>query len=265
MKKNKIILILGLTAAVMFSAGCGKAQDASKESKPVMAKEAKNVVETSGVVKASNIENIVIDLPMGAQAKALNINVRDGQKVKKGDRLVELDLSDYNTLLTQKQKTIDADWTLRKDMITTNQKNAQSLKISAEQAELDGLKAKLNRNYISSGSIICDMDNAVVSEVNYNKGDVITAQQKVLSLMELNSIYIVANVDEEFIKDVQEGRSVTIIPKFDKTYKVTGKVTKIPSKAVKQNGETTIPVEISIDGNSKLLPDYSVDVEISKN
>lgn len=266
MKRFKIITVVCVTAVMLFAAGCGKAKDTSKDAKPAAAKAAKNTVEASGTVKASDIKNIVIDMPMGGQAKVSKVLVKDGQKVNKGDKLVELDLSDYNALITQKSKAIDADWSLRKDMVTSNQKNAQSLKIAAQQAELDALKAKTNKSYISGSNIVCDIDNAVVSDIGYFQGDIVGAQQKVLSLLDLKNLYVIANIDEEFIKDVEEGRSVTIIPKSDRSSKFNGKVTKVLSQAIKQNGETSIPVEIAIENNNgKLLPNYSVDIEISKN
>lgn len=265
MKKLKVTVISGVIGAMMLTSACSKVKP-EVNIKQVSAKQTKNVVEASGVVRAFGIRNIVIDLPMGAQVKVSKLNIREGMKVKKGDKLMELDLSDYNALVSQKTKSIDADYLLKKDMVTENQKNAQDLKISALQAELNALKAKVSKSYINGNNIICDIDNAVISDLGYREGDIIGAQQKILSLLDLSSLYIVVNIDEEFIKDVQEGKSVTIIAKYDPTIKVNGKVSRVSSQAVKQNGETVIPVEITIDnGSDKLLPNYNVDVEISKS
>lgn len=265
MKKYKIAMIISLAVAMLTFGACSKAKENVKPTVNTNSESTKKVVEASGSVRSSNIENIVIDLPAGANARISKFDVREGSKVKKGDKLAELDLADYNAMVTQKGKTIDADKSMKKDMTTGNQKKAQDFKIESEQVELDALKSKVNKGYIDGGSIISDMDNAVVTDISYKQGDVINSQMKVLTLQDLSNLVIVANVDEEFIRDVQEGKAVTILPKADPSLKLSGKVTRIYNTAVSQSGETYIPVEISIDSNrGKLLPSYNVDVEIEK-
>jgi multidrug efflux pump subunit AcrA (membrane-fusion protein) len=266
MKKFKLNLIIAALGTVILLSGCGKKEEEAANTKPAVVKETKNVVEASGVVKALNSKNIVVDMPTSITVKVEGLEVKEGQNVKKGDKLVKLDLSEYNSLITQKTKSIESSQYLRKDMPTTNQKKAQDLKIATEKQELDTLKNKINQSYISEESIVCDMDNAVVSDISYKVGDVIGSAQKILTLQDLNSLVVQANIDEEFIKDVQKDKSVTIIPKSDSSLRLTGKVSRIFNSAVLQNGDTVIPVEITIDNNDKkLLPNYSVDVEISKN
>lgn len=224
------------------------------------------MVEVSGTVKSLNTKNIVIDIPASTAVKIKALEVKEGQNVKKGDNLVNLDLSEYDVLVSQKAKAIESSQYVKKDMTTTNQKKAQDLKIEADKQELDILKKKIKQSYLSGENIVCDLDNAVVSDIAYKAGDIISPAQKVLTLQDLNSLVVVANIDEEFIKDVQKDKSVTIIPKSNTSIKLTGKVARIYNTAVLQNGDTVIPVEITIDNNDgKLLPNYSVDVEISKN
>lgn len=266
MKKYKLAVIIVITMSVLALPACSNKSAETKPAAATAVKEAKKVVEASGVVKASNVENIVIDMPIGTSPKILKLDIKNGQKVKKGDKLAELDISDYNTLITQKSKAIEADKALRKDMPTSNQKKAQDLKIEGEEAELTALKAKAGKNYISNGNIVSDMDNAVVTDIGYKQGDIINSQQKVMTLEDLNSLVIIADVDEEFIKDIKEGSTVTIIPKYNPSAKITGKVGRIYNEAVKQNGDTFVNIEITMDNNEvKLLPNYSVDVEISKD
>lgn len=263
MKKIKIFFFISIMTAIMLTTGCGSA--ASNQVKPAPTPVNKNIVEASGVVKASKTENIVLNMPIGYEAKVAKVIVSEGQKVSKGEKLIELDLTGYYSLVSQKNKTISADQYLLKDMQSDNQKNAQNFKIAAEKAELDVIKVNVNKSYISFGNIVSDMDNSVVTDISYSQGDVISVQKKVLSLQDLSSLYIQANVDEEFIKDVAVGKVVTIIPKKDPSAKLTGKVIRISNEAVTQNGDTSVAVEISIDNNNgRLFPNYNVDVEISK-
>lgn len=267
MKKSKIILSALLIGTLVTAVGCGSSKPTS-DTKKTVKKVVNNTVEASGVVKSHNAENIVIDGGAQAVIKVNSINVQEGQKVKKGDKLLDLDLSQINYQITAKEKAVEADKDLKNDAQnqTDNQKNAQDAKIAGEQAEVDALNSLLSKSYLNGSSVVSDMDNAVVTDIGYKKGDVVSAQQKILSLQDLSSLYIDTKVGEEFIKDVQVGKAVTIIPTSNPSAKYTGKVVSISNAAVtEQNGETNIPVEISIDNNDgKLLPNYNVDVQIQK-
>jgi multidrug resistance efflux pump len=83
--------------------------------------------------------------------------------------------------------------------------------------------------------------------------------------MDLNSVVVEANIAEEFIKDVKLNAPVVISPIADtaKTYK--GYVVTISDMAVKQNGETVVPVQIAIDDMDGFLrPNFNVNVDIAK-
>lgn len=280
MKKGKIsLLIISIGLAVALTA-CQQSSSANTTKKPA-AKQNNNTIEASGTVQASNVENIIIDFPTTAIPKITKINVQEGQKVKKGDKLVQLDMSDYNATLKEKQKAVDADTSAKnadveskKDLTTDNAKNAYQAKIDADQAkidadqiELNALKAKLNRTYLNNEGVVSDIDNGVVTNIAYKVGDLAAPEKALLSLSDLNSLYVQANVSEEFIKDITVGKSVQIIPNADPSAKITGKVTSVANAAtLDKNGDTYIPVNISIDqNNGKLLPNYNVDVEIDKS
>jgi multidrug resistance efflux pump len=139
----------------------------------------------------------------------------------------------------------------------------QRERVAALEKEIAAMKEKLNKPFVSGKEIISDVDNSVVFELGYKDGDVISSSQKVLSVMSLDGMIVRANVSEEFIKDIKLGLKVEIIPVADKTKKYNGTVMMIASRAEMQNGETVIPIEISIDNNDGfLMPEYNVDVEI---
>ena len=139
----------------------------------------------------------------------------------------------------------------------------QNEKASAMESEIRQMKEKLNKNYISGSNIVCAMDNGIVYELGYKAGDAVSSEKKILSLMNMDTLVVKANVAEEFIKDVKLDAKAEIIPVADKSSQYDGKVTNIARKAVIQNGETVIPVEILIDNkDSFLLPNFNVDVKI---
>lgn len=152
------------------------------------------------------------------------------------------------------------DSTMRSNDISSAIQNERAATI---ESEIRQLKDKVNRSYISKNNIICTMENGIVYELGYKAGDSIMPEKKLLSLMDMDTIVVKANVPEEFIKDVKPGAKVEILPVADKNRQYEGKVVTMAKKAVVQNGETVIPVEISIDNkDSFLLPNFNVDVKI---
>lgn len=136
-------------------------------------------------------------------------------------------------------------------------------KAAAAESEIRQMKDKINRSHMSGNNIICTVENGIVYDIGYRTGDRINIDKKLLSLMDLDTKVVKADVAEEFIKDVKRGAKVEIIPAADKSRQYYGKVISIAGKASAKNGETVIPVEISVeDKDGFLLPDFNVDVRI---
>ena len=96
-------------------------------------------------------------------------------------------------------------------------------------------------------------------------GDPVQPNVKLLNLVDMDSLVVVADVPEDFIKDVRIGSEVKILPLSDseKTYK--GHVLKISDMGIDKNGETMVQTEISIDDkDASIKPNFSVDVKILK-
>lgn len=347
MNKTKKItaIILALIISLSMTA-CGKQENqASTPIAPAPVKE--NSVEAFGVVKASDMYNVNISF----EAAVLKVAAKEGQRVRKDDVLVTLNLNDYMLQIEAKQhelnsvnleisklqsKMTDTDAAKSNDsdvkkllndlkyakqvyqsiieehadkqelyssgaiskyeldeftkVVEERKKNIDDLtysldiavrnkqlsntelldniKIQQERAvsikqEIAAMKEKLNKPYIKGQDIISYVDNGVVFDLGYVDGDIVNPAQKLLSIMNLDGMIVKANIAEEFIKDVKPGQRVDIIPVADKSKKYTGTVSMIASRAVIQNGETVIPVEITIDDNDGfLMPEYNVDVEI---
>lgn len=347
MNEMKRVLAVLLALTIAFSAtACGKKEKPAAA--PIAVETVKeNTVEAFGVVKASDIHNV----NLGFIAAVAKVAAKEGQKIKKGDILMTLDLQDYLAEISAKEhdlnavrleikklqsKLLEADTSKSKDPdvrklindvafakqeydkmmreyvdkqelfnsgaiskyeleefnkalqakkkanldleysleMTTHDKQLGNTEISANMAiqaekaaalerEIAAMKDKLSKSYMNGENIVSDVDNGVVFDLGYQAGDIISTSKKAMSIMNLDGMIVRANVSEEFIKDVKLGAKVNIIPVADKSKQYTGVVTLIANKAEVQNGETVIPVEISIDNNDGfLMPEYNVDVEI---
>ncbi|MCR3757425.1 HlyD family secretion protein [Clostridium felsineum] len=198
------------------------------------------------------------------------------ETTKKATAKVKTTVDASGTIASSNVENIVIDSSSMQSVIKVNKvdvKEGQMVKKNDTLVEMDGYNSNKTENYISGQNVISDMDNAVVTDIGYEKGDILSAQKKVLQLQDLNSLYVQAKVGEEFIKDVQVGKAVTIIPTSDPSVKLTGKVTRIGNEVLSNtsttqgtsSSEANVPVDISIDNNNgKLFPNYNVDVEIQK-
>ncbi len=178
------------------------------------------------------------------------------------------EVDDFKDVVKEKEKEItDIQLSLAQNSGITGIE-VQAEKVRVLEYDLTRMRNKLNQSFLQGNIIISDYANAVVYEINCAAGysvGVEEKQEKLLSIMDLDSLYVSADVAEEFIKDVRIGAAVTIIPVADNSRKYQGKVIRISDMAVKQNGETNVPVEISIVKPDRFLrPNFNVDVEIAK-
>ncbi|MHC1682194.1 MAG: efflux RND transporter periplasmic adaptor subunit [Clostridiaceae bacterium] len=157
-----------------------------------------------------------------------NLKVKVGQRVKKDDVLAELSF------------------------------NTKNIQVRTE-------KNQYEKTFFKNDNIVCDLDNAIVSQIAYQKGETIVPGKYAFELVDLSGLYVEVNVSEEFIKDVKEGAEVTIVPTYNTSKTLKGKVVRKSQVATTKNGETNVIVDISLDDKDEnLLPNYNVEVKIKK-
>lgn len=275
MKKNKLIISVALASVMSLAVGCG-GSGSSNNNKGKTKKDA-NAIQITGTVKSKNVETISLGMSQETSIGVSNVYVKLGQEVKKNDKLVDLDLNDYNLNINKIESEIDAENIKKNKMTDQDEKNMEQKTIDGYNDEISSIKSKLNKSYVSGSSIICDMDDAVVTSIGYSKGDVLNSGKNVLTVEDLKNLEVMAKVPEENINDIKEGQSVTISTQSysGKSYK--GKITYIGKSVVTSNSgsdsvsssssddDSYIPVEVSIDDNDgKLLPNSSVDLNIKR-
>lgn len=378
-RRNSVILLVALSITIFIFSAC-----TTKQENTVLntTEEIQQEVNASGIVKAKVVKDLVVDFP----GIIKQVNVSEGQKVKKGDSLFVIDIFDYQLQIANKQheltaaefelqrllnsasgeqkiiKKLKGDLAVKQEALTNNsdsdiqkamnnlkylqevytkalnefsvkeelfksdaisatelkeaekdiaakkndvgdaryavevlkdskkkevdelketidQKllnvdglqsgfdsdliNIQKEKVAILEADIKQMRDRLNKSFIREDEIISDMDNGVVYDISYVQGNKFNTSEKLLSILDLNSLVIQADVSEEFIKDVKLGADVVVIPQLDKNKKYKGKVSRISKKAIKGEDSTSIPIEITIDKkDDSLVADSSVDVKI---
>ena len=312
----------------MTITGCSKESTTQVNNPPKT--ETKHSVEVFGTIRALDTRNIMINFPATIEM----VHVRDGQRVKKGDPLVTLNINEFKAEINNKEKEFSVarlelvknnnddeskkllnilkyeeelykkaeedldnkgvvlykEGAISKDQlyeyssfVDSKRKNVEEIKlslnslnnergnnskimnvkISALEYELKVLRDKLNKSYLLDDVLTANIQNGLVYDIGYLPGDVVDTEKKFLSIINLDSIFVQADVAEEFIKDVRLNAQATIVLVADKSKKYQGRVVRISDKAMQKNGETIIPVDIAVDNKDEfLLPDFNVDVLI---
>jgi len=139
----------------------------------------------------------------------------------------------------------------------------QQERVAGIESEIETLTSKVNQTNLKDGSIITEVNEGIVYEIVPSKGENISGRINIASVVDTEQMFVLADISEEFIKDIKVGADVTIKPLADELKEYKGKVTKVLNKAVVSSGQTSIRVEISIENKDDFLfPDMNVDVEI---
>ena len=156
-----------------------------------------------------------------------------------------------------------------KQLERTNQSNETQQESSNEalRQELAIYQGKLNNKpYLSGGQLICPLPRAIVSDVTVQNGALLgEAGIQVMRLIDADSIYISAEVEEEFIRSIRLDTPVTIVPTSNPDKIYTGHILMIPAAAELKDGDRIIKVRVAADDpDHELKPGYTVDVYFEK-
>lgn len=327
MKRRIGMAVLVCLLLINVLTGCGnKVQANERKVSETTAAERVSEISAWGEVKSNQEYQINIDFP----AMVKGITVKEGDWVKKGDVLAELDMTEFNNQTANLENRISAgEEVLDKTQQNTvgveaqiaqaqrNIKNAekdvnnyqilfnsggisqeelddykmvleqkktelqvlniqledikrvnsstyiqQSNEIIAMKNELQTYKNKKNKEYLKDGQLICYFENAVVKNLNVKQGSLLgEAGTIVMELVDLDAVYVRAEVNEEFVKYLSEDKTVRIVPTKDMEINLSGKVMSISSTAVEKNGNRIVIIQVAADDpNRVLLPGYTADV-----
>ncbi|HLP04251.1 MAG TPA: efflux RND transporter periplasmic adaptor subunit [Paludibacter sp.] len=140
-----------------------------------------------------------------APGRIRNILVEVGDHVAKGQKIVQMDVVNLSNSETQIENM--------KKMYNRVQ---ELYKVGgASQQELDNAKLQLdiaqaNLKNLSENTYLLSPISGVVTERNYDSGDMYSAQRPVLVVMNTNQVKLVVNVSEGFYAQVKTGMPVKV-------------------------------------------------------
>ncbi|SEF87121.1 HlyD family secretion protein [Caloramator fervidus] len=275
MKKSKVFLTITIILA-LFSLAIvtlnKKIKKGIEVSTDVVKKgEIVSVYSTNGVVESKNKKEY-----FGFGSKIVKVYVKEGDKVKKGQKLIEFEVQDLSNqlkiaqnqyeiaklqlqALKEQKERLSLDARLQQGQNLDNQ-----IKIQEKQVEIARLNVLSIKDNISKQQryITSDIDG-VVTFLNAKEGAV--AQGILITVEDVNNLNVALNINQYDVINLKKGQDV-IIKFYDKEYKgVLDYISPVATKSQSIQGtDTVIKAYVKILDFGDLKPGFDVDVDIVK-
>jgi len=225
---------------------------------PVKNKIFKHYLEIQGVVKAD--KNIEIRPELGGTVKA--IFVKEGQHVSAGQTLIQLDdasiknsIAELNTQLTLAKTTFD-----RQERLW-NQKIGSEMQYLQVKAQMEGLENSLASLKTQARKMkISAPFSGIVDAVFPKIGELTNPQFAVIRLINLDNVYIEADVTEIYLPVIKVGTEVVL--KFNSINKeIDSKISQVGNYINPDNRSFKTRINISNKDHS-IKPNLLTDLKI---
>ncbi|AJD33092.1 efflux RND transporter periplasmic adaptor subunit [Clostridium sporogenes] len=274
MKKKTIIITGAIVIIGLFLAlGIFKSKKNSNISVKTIKISKGNVesyLSTTGSVVSKNKKEY-----FGVQGKVKKVNVKVGDKIKKGQSLLNFDMPElenareraqlqYDNAILQKQELIDQKNSAQNKMNPITSEKIQQAENSVRLAELEIESAnnKINEN---GGNIVSDIDG-VVTEVNIQDGGISTGSQPLVVVQNIDDLKVFVSLGKYDSGKVKKGMKVFVKDDSKKYEAKVDFIAPTAKKATKEVGgnETTLDCEIYLPKNNAkdLRVGFDVDVDI---
>ncbi len=251
MKRMKLVSMLVCAFAIGLTS-CSKTaktdtkvvEIANVKIQQAVIKDVEQTYELTATVQPQDKNSIAPSAP----GRIRQILVEVGQHVSKGQKIVQMDVANLTNLEVQI------------DNYKKSYKRVQELFNvgGASQQDLDNVKIQLDMaqtNYknLTENTYLLSPIDGVVTERNYDAGDMYSAQKPVLVVMNINPVKLVINVSETFYAQVKNGMPVKIGVDVYGNEKFQGKVSLIYPTIDERTRTFQVEVKVS-NNNNKIRP-----------
>jgi RND family efflux transporter MFP subunit len=251
MKRMKLVSLLVCAFAIGLTS-CSKTANTSAiaveipnvKIQPTVMNDVEQTYELTATVQPQDKNSIAPSAP----GRIRQILVEVGQHVVKGQKIVQMDVANLSNSETQIEN------------FKRMYKRTQELFNvgGASQQELDNAKLQLdmaqtNLKNLAENTYLLSPISGVVTERNYDSGDMYSAQRPVLVVMNINPVKLVINVSETFYAQVKSGMPVKIGVDVYGNEKFQGKVSLIYPTVDERTRTFQVEVKVS-NNNNKIRP-----------
>jgi len=208
MKKSfQLIALFTLVVLGSCSGGKGKEDTALADEKPkvklsnVTSRPVAQIQEYTATVEAEVKNNIAPNSPVRIE----KIYVEVGDRVAKGQKLVQMDSSNLTQLRLQLENT----------QIEFNRIDELYKIGGVSKSEWDSMKTSLDvmqssyNNLLENTSLLSPI-SGVVTARNYDNGDLYNGSTPVLTVEQITPVKLLINVSEQYFSKVSKGSSVSV-------------------------------------------------------
>lgn len=150
-------------------------------------------------------------------------------------------------------------------------RSAASWALQARENDADRSESAYRRllergadSHLVGNALVSPFDSAVVAEIAVRPGAEAGAGELAMVLHDEASLMVVADLSEEFVRDVSAGSRVTVVPIADPERSYAGTVIELAGIARLVSGENTVKTRIRLDEKDGFLREgFNVDVEIT--
>lgn len=248
-KTSKKIWIVGICIIILIGLGLYFARKTVQGPEmqdvvyTVISETYENVIEISGNISAAQSQ----ELQAAGSGTVQKVYVKEGDKVKKGDVILELDATEQEYNLA----SLDYD-------IAQKKLNGSKREIELLEVKRDMLVKKLDDR-----KIVAYFDGIIV-DLNVAPGDYLEAKDSVGTLIDRSYMTASVEIVETDVSKLKPNQVVNFsFPAYDKGI-VEGYVVSYPEiGTITQRGATVVKAEVRIDNPpEEILPNYSFTGEI---
>ena len=252
---SHIVLLLG--ASLLFSCGA-KEEEKTEVAKPLVKVETavnRDILLTNEYT-ATVESNVVNKISPAMPARIRKIHVEVGDRVRKGQVLVELDKTNLSQTDIQ-IANLERDLQRYKELYEVGGISKQQL----EQLEVQLEVAKSNSSNLSENTTLRSPINGVVTQRNFDSGDM-PAGIHILQIEDFNPVKMLINVSEGLYTKISKGMEVSVSMNVYPDEEFTGKISLIhPTISPVSH---TFPVEVTIsNSDSRIRPGMFARVNIN--
>lgn len=219
--------------------------------------------------------------PEGVSGRIEKVNVTEGDRVKQGDIIVELDHRNADANLKRARSRSElASSELKRSSALARQSGIARRDLDKAQADAQSLESELKLAELAheNTTIRSPIDGVVVQKLA-EVGNILEAGQVAVTIADVDHAWIAANIEETAVGEVKVGQKVMI--SIDEGGKLTGHVAEVRAATASQfalipsenaAGNFTklvqrIPIKIEVDPHKGrvLRPGQSVEIRIRVN
>ncbi len=206
-------------------------------------------------------QDVLLNAEMGGLL--ISINVKEGQKVSKGQVIAQVDASILSSNMEELRTQLEyAEYMLEKQQELNKRGVGSEFDLETAQNQVNSLKASMGSLSTQQGkATIRAPFSGVIDEVFARQGQVAGPASPIARLVNNSSVDIVATISEKHLANVKEGTPMKVsFPNFGDTV-INLNVTNVGNYIEPTN--RTFRIMSTIKNNKTLLPNMLAEVSIT--